>query len=103
MGHGINDQVNASDCRRHGFRAVEVHDGGAARAITSPHAPDDAPAGVLERPHESAAKDAVRPDHQHSAGSGSRRHQRSTPKRPSSPDMHASEVAPAGDDVTSTP
>ena len=38
MRHGINDQVNAGDRRRHGFGAVEVHDGGAAGAITSPHA-----------------------------------------------------------------
>jgi hypothetical protein len=63
MGHGINDQVNGSDRRHHGFGAVEVHDGGAASAITSPHTLDDAPAGVLERPHESAAQDAARPDH----------------------------------------
>jgi hypothetical protein len=27
MGHGIDDQVNASACWRHRFRTVEVHDG----------------------------------------------------------------------------
>jgi hypothetical protein len=59
MGHGINDEVSAGGCRCHGFRAIEVHDVGARDAITSPHGAHDAPAGVLERAHESTAQDSA--------------------------------------------
>jgi hypothetical protein len=52
--HRVDHEVDAGDRRRHRFRAVEIHEGGAAATVTAAHAPDDAPARVLEGPHDSS-------------------------------------------------
>ena len=61
MRHRVDHQVDARDCRRHRFSTIEIHEGGAADAVTAAHAPDDAPACVLERPHDGTAEDAAAP------------------------------------------
>jgi len=68
-------------------------------AITSTHPPNHAPAGILERADQTAAQDALRPDHQHSPRSLSHRTRPSTLKQPPSPGMRASDLAPGGDGV----